>query len=225
MPLPLCVNCEHASPHNLWGRCSTPECGCTDLELSLETYFPTEPDSTTEENTPETVMVTRDPVTETPVVIPSTVAIEGDRVYKAFHAHVHLGKTWPEIASDPEDPWESPQAVAAEVQRYLDRGRVIWGSFTANEMLALKIGQLDALLAGVWPKAIGGSLTHVNGARKIITEQIRYAGWGRPVQEEGADSNPDTVVGLPMVRDDDGAYVADLKMVVNNTRPDETETG
>lgn len=222
MALPVCVNCEHSNPHNLWGRCAVEGCTCRDFELSLETYNPTD-DSVT---TASEVTVMRDPSTEAPIAIPAEIVAEADRVYKAYQDNLE-GKTWTAIyleARGTANAWESPQAIAATVQSYLDRGRIVWGDFTANEMLAVKIAQLDLLLSKIMGKAMSGTMTAVSEARQIITKQIVLAGWAAPAREDANTGRPTALVG--MVRDGEGNYVADLKLVVDNTETDaETQAG
>src|ERR1700752_1375120 len=65
----------------------------------------------------------------------------------------------------------------------------------AEQLRTLEATRLDALLAGVWEKAIGGSFKGVQAALRIMQRRARLEGLDQPIKTEisGPDGAPITL--------------------------------
>ena len=86
------------------------------------------------------------------------------------------GKSLAEIAT--ELGYKSKQAVHEALKSALDRTLRL----PADEVRELDLQRLDALLAGVWAKAIAGDLQAINAVLRIMERRAKLLGLDAPIQ-------------------------------------------
>lgn len=141
-----------------------------------------------QEDTGGTVHVLRNPITQRAVAVPDEIVSEAERDYKAYQLH-RRGKSWTEIAQD--GLYESADAAAASVKRYLDEGRAIIQELTRTEIIATEVDVLRAYRDSLWDAATGGSTKAVMASLAIHDRWVRLFGLD---QAEAGDAAVQTVV-------------------------------
>lgn len=97
------------------------------------------------------VQIYRNPETGRPIAVPDEVVTAAEREYRAYMAHIR-GKTWTEVAA--AEHYDSPEAAAAAVKRYLDEGRAVVQDFSRREVVAAHVGRLMAMRDAFWDAAV-----------------------------------------------------------------------
>lgn len=143
-----CLQCDHASSHDLFKKCRTAGCSCRD-------YIPSTDAAPLEPTPDEHTIVVRDPVTEAPIAVPDAYIAAAERPFRAYLAHAG-GANWEKIAFD--EAYPSPEAAAEAVKMYLREGYAIVGNFRRVEALAMEVGRLNMQTEFLWGKAKGGSI-------------------------------------------------------------------
>lgn len=198
-----CLACHHPKPHNIFGKCSSPGCGCKTYTFDPATPIPPKEPA----RDPEVVQVLRNQVTGAPIAIPDEIITFADRTYRAYRMHCG-GKSWEAIAL--LETWTSAQEVATAVKRYLEEGAAVWGEFRRVEAIALEAARYNMLTDFVWKEAEAGNIPAVMAALAISKQRVAVLKLGE-VQpgDEGGDPLPTTVVV------GEGTYLFDLKKIVD----------
>lgn len=200
-----CLECQHTSSHNLFGKCRTPACRCRDY-VPESTQGPVDP-------APEGhTQVFRDPATNAPVAVPDEYIAAAERPYRAYKAHAG-GMDWEEIAY--LEKWPSAEAVAEAVKLYLREGRAIVGEFRRQEAIAMELGGLNMQMRSIWTKAMAGDIpanaTALN-IRRLRSQILGLLDREPGDSRDGGDPIPTTVVvGY-------NSYARDLRAITGETQ-------
>jgi hypothetical protein len=139
---------------------------------------------------------------ERPVAVPEMVVLEAQREYRAWQHH-QGGKSWEQVAAI--EGYPTAAAARQDVRRYLTEGRALVTEWSRAEMLAVKMAQLDTLLASCWDAAIGGKLPAIALAADLVTKQIKVL----RLDEAGAED--ETRARTVVVLGDEESYTKALE--------------
>lgn len=146
-----------------------------------------------------------------PVVVPSDIATEADRAYRAHKARI-IGKSWDEIAH--EEQWPSAAAAQAAVKRWQAEAAALVTASSQREHLELEVARIDALQAAIWPQAMMGHVPSATAALSMIVQRSRLIGLDpEKMNEDGETAR--TVV----VPQESSSYIDALKRAAGETPP------
>lgn len=127
------------------------------------------------------VLVFRQPVTGRPVGVPAEIVSQVERAFRAYQLKLK-GMSWESIAL--QEHWDSGEACAAEVKKYLDEGRTVMAGFKRLEVLALELARYDAMLEGLWDSAVSGKVPAVMAALAISKQRVAVLGLDQPSEDD-----------------------------------------
>lgn len=155
------------------------------------------------------VQMYRNPETGRPVAVPDEIVAEAEREYRAYKAHCS-GKTWRDIAI--AEMYESADAAAAAVRRYLDEGRAVVQDFSRAEVVAAHLGRLMMLREAFWDEAM--TEKKVSAGMFLLSVEDR---WVKAFGLDQPDAE-DTTVQTVVVPSED--YIRELQMAADAEEPE-----
>lgn len=137
---------------------------------------------------PSLVSIYRNTETGRPVAVPDEIVTAAEREYRAWKSWTS-GKSWSAIAN--EELYDSPQAAAEAVRRYLDEAVAVVKDFTREQVIADHLGRLQALREFLWTGAAAGKTTNVMAILAIEDRWTKAFGLD---QVDAEDTTAQTVV-------------------------------
>lgn len=127
----------------------------------------------------ETVVV-RGP-DDRPVAVPDEIIEEAERDFRAFQKW-NAGKTWEQVAA--EEMYDSADAAAAAVKRYLAEGRAVIRDMTRQEMLAAYIARLNGYRAALAAGIQSGKPQAITAVLAVEDRWVKAFGFDQPDAED-----------------------------------------
>lgn len=128
---------------------------------------------------------------QTPIPVPSEVAYEANRAYRAYQLH-RGGKNWHQVAE--EEGYATAGAARYEVRQWLTEAQALVSDFSRREMLSFTLDQINQLQQAVWEKALEGHLPSFDRALSTVMARAKLLKLDETIDGDEEQGGPRTVV-------------------------------